>query len=179
MRRGTIVLALVVLLSRGVSAQDVSPVVSEGIVDAPVDTVWAAWTTSAGLRSWLAPHAEIDLRIGGTMRTNYDARGVLGDRQTVGNTILSFEPRRMLSIKVAATPDGFPFATAIRHMWTVIYFEPVGRGRTRLRVVSLGFRPDDESQRMRALFDRGNAATVRQLQRRFTARPASGATRHE
>ena len=33
----------------------------------------------SGLRSWLAPHAEIDLRIGGLMRANYDSRGALGD----------------------------------------------------------------------------------------------------
>jgi len=95
---------------------------------------------------------------------------VLGDRQTIENTVLSFEPRRMLSIRVASAPDGFPFASAIQHMWTVVYLEEAGPSQTRLRVVRLGFRPDEESQRMRAFFDRGNAATVQALQRHFSAR---------
>jgi uncharacterized protein YndB with AHSA1/START domain len=171
MKRGTLSLALVAILCGSVRAQDLSPVVSEAVVEAPVDTVWAAWATSDGLRSWLAPHAEIDLRVGGLMRTNYSARGALGDPQTIENTVLSFEPKRMLSIQVSRAPDTFPFPNAIRQMWTVIYFEPAGPGRTRVRVASLGFTPDDESQRMRAFFDRGNAATLQQLQRRFPAQP--------
>ncbi|HEX7720096.1 MAG TPA: SRPBCC domain-containing protein [Woeseiaceae bacterium] len=156
---------VLLLVSHGAfsNAQDVSPVVSEGIIDASVETVWDAWTTGEGLRSWLAPHASMDLRIGGLMRTNYDPAGALGDAQTIENSILSFDPGRMLSIKVARTPAGFPFERAIEKMWTVIYFEPEGTERTRLKVISLGFDTDEESQRMRAFFEQGNAATIEQL----------------
>lgn len=105
------------------------------------------------------------------MRTNYSARGSLGDPQTIENTVLSFDPKRMLSIQVSGIPAGFPFPGAIRHMWTVVYLDPVGADRTRVRVVGLGFRPDAESRRMRAFFERGNAVTLQQLQRRFPATP--------
>lgn len=169
-RSGIATVALVVVVGGSASAQNVGPIVAEGIVEAPLDTVWAAWSTSEGLRGWLAPHAEIDLRVGGLMRTNYDPAGVLGDRHTIENEVLSFEPGRMLSIRVARAPNDFPFANAIRHMWTVLYLDEAGPGRTRLRVVSLGFRPDEESQRMRAFFDRGNTATLQALQRRFPAK---------
>lgn len=171
MKRATAAVAMVAVLCGSVSAQDISPIVSEGLVEAPVAAVWAAWTTSEGLRSWLAPHADMDLRVGGLMRTNYSARGALGDPQTIENTVLSFEPRRMISIKVSKAPHGFPFPHAIREMWTVIYFEAAGPGRTKVRVVGLGFRPGEESQRMRAFFERGNATTLEQLQRHFSGGP--------
>lgn len=144
MMRGAIMsLTMVAALSASAVAQDVSPVVSEALIDAPVDSVWAAWSSSEGLRSWLAPHAGIDLRVGGLMRTNYDAQGTLGDPGTLNNTILSYEPARMLSIKVSKAPADFPFPGAIREMWTVLYFEPQGMDRTRVRVVSLGFTADE------------------------------------
>ena len=56
-------------------------------------------------------------------------------------------------------------------MWTVIYFESVGPKATRIREVGMGFGTDEESQRMRQLFDRGNAATLAALQRRFASTP--------
>ncbi len=171
MKRLTLSLVMFTIMGGSARAQDINPVVSVAIVEAPVNAVWAAWATSDGLRSWLAPHADIDLRVGGLMRTNYDAKGSLGDSKTIDNRILSLDPGRMLSIQVSKTPDNFPFTDAIQHMWTVVYFEPLGRNRTRVRVVGLGFRPDAESQRMRAFFDRGNAVTLQQLQRHFPARP--------
>lgn len=162
------VLVALILPGGPASAQNVDPIVSEEIIEAPVDAVWAAWTTSDGLRAWLAPHAETELRLGGLMRTNYNSKGSLGDPGTIENAILSFDPKRMLSIKVSKTPEGFPFPNAIYQMWTVLYFQPEGADRTRLRVVGLGFGPDEESQKMRAFFERGNQVTLQQLQSHFS-----------
>jgi uncharacterized protein YndB with AHSA1/START domain len=167
MPRRALPLLLIAVLGGTASAQDTGPVVHEGIVEAPLERVWAAFTTTDGLRAWLAPHAEIDLRVGGLMRTNYNAQGRLGDPQTIENAILSFEPGRMLSVKVAKPPANFPFPNAVRHMWTVVYFEPDGPRRTKVREVTLGFGPDEESQKMRAFFSTGNATTLAQLQRHF------------
>jgi uncharacterized protein YndB with AHSA1/START domain len=169
MARHAIVVGLVTLLCGSSAAQELSPIVHEGVVEASPDAVWAAFTTSEGLRAWLAPHAEIDLRVGGLMRTNYDPQGRLGDARTIENTILSYEPGRMISIRVSKAPDDFPFPTAVRRMWSVIYFTPAGSGRTLVREVSLGFGGDEESQRMRAFFMQGNATTLQQLQRHFSA----------
>jgi uncharacterized protein YndB with AHSA1/START domain len=163
------VLLMAALAAGSARAQNVEPIVSEAVIEAPVEAVWAAWSTGEGLRGWLAPHADIDMRIGGLMRASYDARATLGDASTIENAVLSFEPGRMLSIKVAKAPDGFPFPDAIQHMWTVIYLEPVESGRTRIRVVGLGFGPDDESLRMRDFFQRGNDFTVLELQKHFAS----------
>lgn len=72
--------------------------------------------TSTGLKAWLAPHAEIDLRIDGLMRANYDPNGSLGGPGTIGNRILAFEPERMLSIRThtSSATSGRPEPTGLK-----------------------------------------------------------------
>jgi uncharacterized protein YndB with AHSA1/START domain len=138
-----------------------------------LDEVWSAFTTKKGLESWRAAHAEIELKVGGTMKTQYDPKGKVDDDKAIENTILSFEPRRMMSFKVTKAPKGFPFPNAIKNMWTVIYFE-AGVGKvTRVRVVSMGFGKDEESKKMLEFFNRVNAFTLEQLQKRFAAKADS------
>ena len=167
--KGVVVLAVFLVgsgsASRAVAAESI---LTEGVVDAPVAAVWAVWWTSAGLESWLAPHADIDLRVGGLMRATYDAKGVLGDAGTIVNQVLSFEPERMLSIQVAQAPAAFPFRDIVSTMWTVVYFRPTPDDRTELRIVGLGFTAAAQSQQMKAFFQQGNAYTLAQLQKRFT-----------
>ena len=124
----------------------------------------------------MAAHSKVDLRIGGLMQTHYDPNGTLGDSKTIENTIICYDRERMFSIKVSKAPEGFPFPNAIRQMWTVIYFDPAGPNSTHVRIVSLGFRDNDESNRMRAFFDRGNAFTLKKLQERFTPKPSAKET---
>jgi len=165
----SLMLALAVLPSAG-AAQDDNRLVHEGVVNAPLDQVWAAYTTKAGLESWMVAHAEIELKIGGTMKTRYDPKGTVDDSKAIENTILSYEPMRMLSFKVTKAPQGFPFPSAITNMWTVVYFEALGEKATRVRGVSLGFSNDDESKKMREFFNHGNAVTLEGLQKRFAAK---------
>jgi uncharacterized protein YndB with AHSA1/START domain len=162
-------LALVPISVRVFGAED-GPLVHEGIVAAPLDDVWTAFTTKDGQESWMVAHSEIDLKIGGQMRTHYDPKGSIGDTKTIVNTIICYDPKRMLSLKVSKPPDGFPFPNAVKNMWTVIYFEANGPTTTRVRTVSLGFRDDAESKKMRAFFDRGNAFTLKKLQEKFASK---------
>lgn len=168
LKSGIVVLALVLAAASlpAVGAEE-NPLVHEGIVAAPVAEVWGAFTTKEGQESWMVAHSEIELKVGGRMRTHYDPQGKLGDPKTIENTIICYDPRRMLSIKVSKPPEGFPFANAVKNMWTVIYFEADSPKTTRVRIVGLGFGDDEESQKMRAFFDRGNAFTLKKLQERF------------
>jgi len=164
----------IALLALGVGvarAQSLEPLVHEDIISAPIERVWEAWTTDAGLQSWLAPHAEIDFRISGKMRTNYNPAGSLDDPSTIENTVLAYDPFRMISIRVSKAPEGFPFPNAIYEMWTVMYFEALSADQTQIRVVANGFSSEDESQSMRAFFDQGNAQTIQQMQERIPAAP--------
>lgn len=148
-------------------AADLPPIVSEVIINASQKEVWRAWTTAEGLKSWLAPLAEIDLRIDGLMRTNYNASGQLGDAGTIENRILVFEPDKLLAIKVAKAPKTFPFPNAVQSMWTIIYLSEATNGQTHVRAVGLGFTDSPESARMREFFQKGNDYTLEELRKHF------------
>jgi len=151
-------------------ADDLTLQVTEGIIDAPVEAVWSAMTTKPGLESWNVAHAEIDLTVGGKMLTHYSAAGKIGDPNTIENIVLSFEPKRMFSIKVGKPPEKFPFNEAVKNVWHVMTFEEAGAGRTRLRMVGLGYGADDDSKKLWAFFEKGNAYTLKKLQDHFAVK---------
>jgi uncharacterized protein YndB with AHSA1/START domain len=162
---------------RRVPEVSASELVAECMIAAPRDAVWAAFTTKEGQESWNVAHAEIDLKVGGKMRTHYDAAGRIGDPNTIENIILCFEPQKMLAIQVQNPPEKFPYKDAIKKMWTVLYFDDAGPTLTRLRVVGTGYGDDEESRKLRAFFDRGNAYTLKKLQDRFApkeSKPSNG-----
>src|SRR5205823_10169133 len=117
--------------------------------NAPLDHYWTDYTTKAGLESWMVAHSKIYLKVGGKMRTQYNPKGTLEEGRGIENTILSYEPMRMLSFKVTRAPEGFLFPIALKSMWTVLYFEAQGEKATRVREVCMGFGDDDESKKMR------------------------------
>ena len=62
-------------------------------------------------------------------------------------------------------------------MWTVLYFDDAGPTLTRVRVVGTGYADDEESRKLRAFFDRGNAYTLKKLQDKFApkeSKPSNG-----
>jgi uncharacterized protein YndB with AHSA1/START domain len=150
--------------------------VSEAIIDAPREQVWKAFATKEGQESWNVAHAEIDCRVGGKMLTHYDANGKIGDPNTIENIILALDPGHMLTIQVGKPPAQFPFKEAIKNVWTVIYLEEVSSKQTRVRVVGNGYGDDEESQKLRSFFDKGNSYTLQKLQEKFTP---GGSTKSE
>ena len=144
--------------------------VNEGVVDAPVEEVWKIFATSEGYKVLGPALAEVDLRIGGTIRSRYRADGALGDAETIENTILAYEPPTMMSLRIAKTPQSFPFKNAWKTTWTVITLVPVESGKTLVRAASLGFGTDEESLAMRRFFEGGNQSVIENVQRHFSGR---------
>jgi len=149
-----------------VSAQTTAPVVTEAVVNAPVSEVWKAFTTREGMESWMVGRTEIDLQPGGSWRTSYRRESKLDDGTTIHHTILALDPERMLAYRTIKPPSDFPFPNAIVRTWTVTYLEPVG-STTKVTVRMMGFGTDEESQKMRAFFERGNQATIDSLVKKF------------
>jgi len=153
-----------------VARASTEPVVTQAVVDAPADAVWGAFTTKEGMESWMVASGDVDLRIGGLMRTTYRKEADLDGDTAIHQVIMSIDPGRMLSFRTIKSPKGFPFPQAISKSWTVVYLDPVETGRTRVTVKMLGYDSDPESQEMRAFFEGGNKATLDALIKRFGAR---------
>jgi uncharacterized protein YndB with AHSA1/START domain len=62
-------------------------------IAAPVSAVWQWLATPAGLRRWLSPGLEIDLRVGGA----YRLRGP-DEKTWISGTVLEFVPEACLSL---------------------------------------------------------------------------------
>jgi uncharacterized protein YndB with AHSA1/START domain len=140
-------------------------------ITAPLQDVWNAFTTTEGLKSFAAPVASIDLKVGGIWEASYNRHAVIGDPANIQNEIMSFLPMEMLSIRIVQTPPGFPNPELGKSLWTVLQFHEVEAGRVRVVVTMLGWPKGSESDELFDLFNRGNAYTLFQLNRRLTEGP--------
>lgn len=143
------------------------PLVHTLIIDAPVKDVWKAFTTTEGIKSWMVAEGDVDLRLGGKIRTGYQPGTDLSGPNAIENTIIAFDPEHMLTIRNTKAPENFPFKKAIGEVWTVVYFEAVSETKTRVTSRMLGYRMEDEFIKMRRFFLDGNRQTLEELQKHF------------
>jgi len=136
------------------------PQVTEGFINASPAEVWRIFTTAEGYKQTGVAAADVDFKIGGTIRTHYDPKGRLGDASTIVNEILAYEPERMLATRIKQAPADFKYPDAIAGTWTVIYLAPAGNDMTQVRIVGLGYTDAPQSQAMRKFFADGNRWTL-------------------
>ena len=153
-------------------AGSTEPIVTEGVISAPVAEVWQAWTTKEGMESWMVAKTDFVLGLATPWRTNYDANNSLDDETTIHQQTLAYDPERMFAFRTVKAPQTFPFPNAILKTWTVVYFEPVDAGHTKVTIRMHGYTEDEESQKMRTFFTWGNKVTLDDLVKKFAATPA-------
>ena len=154
-----------------IHAATLAPVVTEGIVNGSVDAVWKAFTTKPVIEQWMVAKTEIELKVGGLWRTSYNKDADLNGDAAIHQSILAFDPGRMLAFRTIKTPKNFPFP-AIVNTWTVVYFESAGAGKTRVTATMMGFEDDEQGRGMREFFERGNKSEFDALIKFFeTGRP--------
>ena len=162
----TLLAALVVLSFQ--KTKPLPPIELTAVVHAPIEKVWQAFTTTEGMRSWAVAQADIEMKLGAVWKTKYGKEGTLGDEGTIFNELLAFDPGRMYTIRIQKPPKGFPFMNVYRDMWTVVYFDPTENGKTKVTLRAHGFTDSEESQKMRAFFERGNKYTLGELVKHFS-----------
>lgn len=159
------IVILLALLSQPASAAE--PLLTEGFINTSTAEVWRIFTTAEGYKLTGVTQAEVDLEIGGSIRTHYDPKGQLGDPKTIVNEILAYEPERMLALRIKQPPADFPYPDAVAGTWTVIYMTPAGENMTQVRIVGLGYTDQPQSQALRKFFAEGNRWTLDHIAKGF------------
>ena len=138
--------------------------VHEVMVDAPVARAWAAYTTTEGWRAWVTPNAEVDLRVGGVIRTNYRKSGKLTDDDAIVNHIINYVPERVLTIQAELAPH-FPEVLKSREkqLYNVVTFQSLPDNKTKIVSYGTGYRDTPELQKMLKFFVKANESTLLEL----------------
>lgn len=157
---------------------NLEPLVTEGVVDAPVADLWRVFSTADGYTKLGVAKATMDFRPGGLIATVYDAKVPLDGEGAIRTEVLAYEPLRMVATRIQRPPKGFPWKEAWKGVWTVVSLADAGGGRTNVRVAMVGWGPDPESQAMREFFRTGNDWVMRKLQSQYGAVPAPTGAAH-
>lgn len=133
-------------------------------VEAPVEAVWDAYTTSAGYMAWAAPLAEVDLRVGGLIRTNYAAGGALGDENTNTLHITAYVPLQLLTLR-AELNKNWPdlMKQDADRLSNTILFDRMGPRLTRIRSYGIGYRDTPEYSALMKFFIQANRGLYKVL----------------
>ncbi|KAA0213059.1 MAG: SRPBCC domain-containing protein [Leptolyngbya sp. PLA3] len=151
------------LLTEPTSRPD--PLRTQTVIDANLQHAWHAWTTSAGLESWLAGSAEVELRPGGRYATNADGR--VGQPGTIELKILAFDPPYMLAYTTTVPPDEFPTVAAAADTWAVVTFRRLDDTHTLVLHSALGWGEGEEWKRAREFLAHANRRVLDMLRRHF------------
>lgn len=98
------------------------------------DRVWQAIASDAGLATWAARAARVELRIGGSYELYFRPDNPPGKRGMEGNKVLSFVPERMIS-----------YSGGLSDTWVVYTLEPLTNG-TRVTFTAMGTNPEWEEK---------------------------------
>lgn len=121
-------------------------------VAAPAEDIWWAWTTDAGIRTWLLDDSHIELRVGGPYEWYFDPDAEDGDRGSEDCHVLGFQAPTMLSFSWNAPPH-LPAARAQRTVM-LLRLRPAPEGdATRVELTQLGWGDGGEWDEAHDYFD--------------------------
>jgi uncharacterized protein YndB with AHSA1/START domain len=127
------------------TAQDVTPVVQTIEIDAPPERVFELWTMPEELVKWWPDAVELEPRVGGSMKLQFEGRG------EVWGEFTRFEPPHELAFTWirGVAPE---ITTQVE-----VSIEDLGGGRSRVELVHSGFEnvPTDQAAEWRAIHDAG------------------------
>lgn len=148
--------------------------VHEVIVDAAAAEVWLAISTAEGWKRWAAPVAWASAP--DIIETSYSADARPGDPSTIQQQVLFRAPGRLMLFRTIKAPARFPDFDTYGKVTSLFEVEPLGPGRSRVRLSGYGYADSEAGRRLLGFFERGNAVSLEALRKSFAA-PAAANSR--
>jgi len=138
------------------------------VVPADIPETWKLFTTDKGLKRWIAPVAKIDMRIGGSIRTNYDERKTIDDTTSIKLDIINYIEYEMLTLKVNLN-NSFPqqAKNEDKNLQEIIRFVKAGDNRTKIISTMVGWGQGTHWDKAYSFFEKGNKWTFTEMLKLF------------
>jgi uncharacterized protein YndB with AHSA1/START domain len=151
MLRQIVVVLLLIISGMGVRAE--MPILQmEVSINAPIDTVWNAWTSEDGL-AFISPESNIELRIGGAYEWFLDGEpDELGKRGSEGSHILAYLPDKMIAFSWTFPPAVPELRIADERTQVVVLLDEAD-GQVRVRLYAHGWQDGEPWQSGWEYFD--------------------------
>jgi uncharacterized protein YndB with AHSA1/START domain len=164
-------LAVLVLLSCSVMASaEERAIDKQVVVAAPIEKVWQAWTTSAGIQTFFAPEAEIEPRVGGAFHIHMDPLAAAGMKGADDMRFMALQRPTMLSFDWNAPPS-LPEARAQR-TFVIVRLAAIDANSTRVSIHHVGWGEGGEWDKTYAYFDKAWPFVLDKLKASFVSGPA-------
>jgi uncharacterized protein YndB with AHSA1/START domain len=141
----------------------------EVVVAAPIEAVWEAWTTRAGIRTFFAPDAEIDARVGGAFHIHINPLAAPGSKGADDMRFMALQRPTMLSFDWNAPPS-LPEVRAQR-TFVVVRLAAVDAKTTRVTLHHTGWGDGGQWDQTYAYFDRAWGNVLGNLKTSFEKGP--------
>jgi len=138
--------------------------IQEFKVNVSLDSVWNAFTTQKGWESAFVPIAEVNFKINGTIKTNYNKKATINDPTTIVLHVLNYVPKRLITLQ-AEISSHFPkiMKKDEKDLYNIIYFEEIERTVTKVVSYGIGYKNNPEYNKLMAFFIQGNEMSYQNL----------------
>lgn len=127
------------------------------VVNVPLDSVWNAYTTKKGWESWATAKAEIDFKINGLIKTNYNKDADIEDESTIILHITNYIPKRMLTLQAELTKNFPEFMKADeKDLFNMVFFEEIEPSKTKVVSYGIGYKNNEKYMSLMKFFIQGN-----------------------
>lgn len=136
------------------------------------EQVWKMVSTSDGLRSFVAPVTDVEMKYNGHYYTNYQPGSKIGDPGTIYNTVLAYVPLEMLAIHVKLGKAIFPPTVAdADRLNAILQIKDLGDNRVRVWETMVGWQDGQDWDKVYSFFQTGNSYVLGQLYKALTVGP--------
>ena len=167
MRTALAALALATACGTAVAAERM--IEKQAVVNAPIEDVWKAWSTTDGVKSFFAPDAKVEARSGGPFEIYMNPYAEPGLKGADDMRVLAVQPPTMISFTWNAPPHQ-PEIRAQRTM-VIVRLRAVDAKTTEVTLRQVGWGDGEKWDATYAYFDRAWGNVLSNLQKRFTDGP--------